>query len=473
MEELTESRNQAKAEAMPYRRETEKENYQKNKREDTGRSYQVKRPRYAEYTPLNTTRTRILEQALASEILSIPKRAHTPPRADLSKSCSYHQNHGHSTEECAALKDKVEELIKQGQLKKYIENQSTNRRYDNEKNNYVQRGRETLREERKISRERIRSRERKREPNARNQEKRVINSISGGFAGGGETSSARKRYLRAVKTVNFVEKRKKKMPTITFTDEDFKGVDPEQDDPIVISVEINNCIVKKTLVDQGSSADILYWKTFKQMGIPEEELKHYDESLVGFSGERVTTKGCIELYTCFGYNQEVSKTIRIRYIVVNANTSYNILLGRPSINALGVIVSTPHLAMKFPGESQKIITVHADQKVARECYMESLKIRPIIEREDKNVHMVSPEAGKMLDTTELDPRLGNEDLRMEPNEETLPFRLGDKEGQNTYIGSKLEKEDKERIQEVVTKNKELFAWTAEDMPGIDPEFHCH
>ncbi|XP_020209186.1 uncharacterized protein LOC109794123 [Cajanus cajan] len=418
MEELTESRNQARAETMPYRRENEKESYQKNKREDTGRGYQVKRPRYTEYTPLNTTRTRILEQALASEILSIPKRAHTPPRADLSKSCSYHQNHGHSTEECAALKDKVEELIKQGQLKKYVENQ-------------------------------------------------------GGFAGGGATSSARKRYLRAVKTVNFVEKRKKKMPTITFTDKDFEGVDPDQDDPMVISVEINNCIVKKTLIDQGSSADILYWKTFKQLGIPEEELKHYDEPLVGFSGERVTTKGCIELYTRFGYDQEVSKIIRIRYIVVNANTSYNILLGRPSINTLGAIVSTPHLAMKFPGESQKIITIHADQKVARECYMESLKVRPMIEKEDKNIHMVSPEAGEMLDTTELDPRLGNEDLKVEPNEETLSFWLGEKEGQNTYIGSKLGKEEKEIIQEAVRKNKELFAWAAEDMPGIDPTFHCH
>nr|KYP49922.1 Transposon Ty3-G Gag-Pol polyprotein [Cajanus cajan] len=79
----------------------------------------------------------------------------------------------------------------------------------------------------------------------------------------------------------------------------------------------------------------------------------------------------------------------------------------------------------------------------------------------------------MLDTTDLDPRLGNEDLRVEPNKETLPFRLGDKEGQDTYIGSRLENEDKEMIQEEVRKNKELFAWTVKDMPDIDPTFHCH
>nr|KYP40725.1 hypothetical protein KK1_037943 [Cajanus cajan] len=104
---------------------------------------------------------------------------------------------------------------------------------------------------------------------------------------------------------------------------------------MVISVEMHNCIVKKTLVDQGSSADILYWNTFVQLGIPKESLEPYHEPLVGFSGERVMTRGCIDLYTRFGFDQKSSREIKIRYIVVHANTSYNILLGRPSINALG------------------------------------------------------------------------------------------------------------------------------------------
>jgi len=39
------------------------------------------------------------------------------------------------------------------------------------------------------------------------------------------------------------------------------GSDPNQDDPMVITVEIESFAVKKVLVDQGSSFDILYWKT--------------------------------------------------------------------------------------------------------------------------------------------------------------------------------------------------------------------
>ena len=165
------------------------------------------------------------------------------------------------------------------------------------------------------------------------------------------------------------------MPPITFTDEDFKGIDPTQDDPMVISVDIDNFTIKKTLVEQGSSVDILYWKTFKVMRIPEEEMMPYNDHVVGFSGERVGTKGYIELYTTFGL-EGARKTLKIRYLVINANTSYNILLGRSSLNKLGAIFSTPHLAMKFPSLSGDILTIHVDQKVARECYAESLRVEP-------------------------------------------------------------------------------------------------
>jgi len=140
------------------------------------------------------------------------------------------------------------------------------------------------------------------------------------------------------------------MPHITFTDEDFKGVDPSQDEPMVISVDIDNFTIMKTLVDQGSSVDILYWKTFKTMRIPIKEMTPYDDHVVGFSGERVGTKGYIELYTAFSLNK-ANKTLKIRYLVIDANISYNILLGRSSLNKLGAIVSTPHLAMKFPSLS--------------------------------------------------------------------------------------------------------------------------
>ena len=104
-----------------------------------------------------------------------------------------------------------------------------------------------------------------------------------------------------------------------------QGCGYHQDDPMVISVDIDRFTIRKTLVDQGSLVDILYWKTFKAMRIPEAEMVPYDDHVVGFSGERVGTKGYIELYTTFDQEKN-NKTIRIRYLVIDANTSYNVLL---------------------------------------------------------------------------------------------------------------------------------------------------
>jgi len=64
---------------------------------------------------------------------------------------------------------------------------------------------------------------------------------------------------------------------------------------------------------------------------------------------------------------------------------YNILLGRLSLKSSGAIVSTPHLAMKFPSEDETIIIVHADQRMTRECYMASLRLRPHVRGEAPEV----------------------------------------------------------------------------------------
>jgi len=50
------------------------------------------------------------------------------------------------------------------------------------------------------------------------------------------------------------------MSPITFTDADFKAIDPTQDDSKSNIVEIEKFVVMKTLVDEGSSMDILYFK---------------------------------------------------------------------------------------------------------------------------------------------------------------------------------------------------------------------
>jgi len=99
------------------------------------------------------------------------------------------------------------------------------------------------------------------------------------------------------------------MSHITFIDDDFTVIDPSH--PMVITMEIDKFTITKVLVDQGSWVDILYFKTFKKMRILETEIQPYDEQIVGFSSKRVDTRGFIDLYTTFGKEGCLSKTIKL------------------------------------------------------------------------------------------------------------------------------------------------------------------
>ncbi|XP_020240263.1 uncharacterized protein LOC109819086 [Cajanus cajan] len=212
MEELAEFRNQARAEVSAKPDKPAEANFWSRPKELIPREKPPRGPRYSQYMPLNTRRSAVQEQALASEVLAVPKRASTPPRGDTTKSCRYHRNRGHSTEECAALKDKIEDLIKQGKLQGYIDCPTSSRHVDQSR-------RHDQPEQRRTGthsyRERSRSRDRREEePSA--QPWRVINTIDGGFPDGGSSSSAQRRHLRAVRQVHAVETARRRLPTITF-----------------------------------------------------------------------------------------------------------------------------------------------------------------------------------------------------------------------------------------------------------------
>ena len=77
-----------------------------------------------------------------------------------------------------------------------------------------------------------------------------VNYIAVGFAGGGCSNSARKKHLRAIQFVHSTSTHKHPhIPPISFTDDDFTAIDPTQDDPMVITVEIYKFPIAKVLVD--------------------------------------------------------------------------------------------------------------------------------------------------------------------------------------------------------------------------------
>jgi len=80
------------------------------------------------------------------------------------------------------------------------------------------------------------------------------------------------------------------------------------------------------------------------------------------------------LKTIFGTGANV-KTIRVKYLVINTPNSYNIIIGHPTFNLLGDFLSTRFLVMKYPLDNGKTRMVRGDQKTARECYHNSLRLQ--------------------------------------------------------------------------------------------------
>ncbi|XP_068486605.1 uncharacterized protein [Phaseolus vulgaris] len=89
-------------------------------------------------------------------------------------------------------------------------------------------------------------------------------------------------------------------------------------------------------------------------------------------GDQVEVRGYIELRTTFT-DGTTARTEKIKYLVVNAPSAYNILLGRPTLNRLGAVPSTRHMKLKLPSMEGTVITIKSDQVEARRCYENSLR----------------------------------------------------------------------------------------------------
>ena len=94
---------------------------------------------------------------------------------------------------------------------------------------------------------------------------------------------------------------------------------------------------------------------------------------MGFSRE--TTLGSIQLILTLG-DDPCQVTTTICFLVVDAHSTYNVLLGKPSLNSIKAVSSAYHLAMKFPTENG-VGVVRGDQRIAKECYVASIRQKEV------------------------------------------------------------------------------------------------
>uniref|UniRef100_A0A2N9GIS8 Integrase catalytic domain-containing protein n=1 Tax=Fagus sylvatica TaxID=28930 RepID=A0A2N9GIS8_FAGSY len=386
--------------------------------------------KFSSFTPLNTPIDKLLLQIQDDPSLRWPGKIRSDPNnRPKNLYCRFHRDHGHLTEDCVALKEQVETLIRQGKLQKYV-SRPTNARPTKPP---------AHREQAEPSR-----------PGPVGE----IRTIIGGPASGGTSRASRKAYARQVHNVMVVQRPPKNIrlddQVISFSEEDARGTHQPHDDALVVTVNIAGFTTRRVMIDNGSSADILYLPAYQQMRIGKDKLRPMDAPLVGFTGDKVCPVGIVTLPITVGtHPKTVSKTVD--FLVVNCPSAYNAIIGRPTLNRLRAVTSTYHLLLKFPTE-HGIGEVRGDQVAARECYLASLG------SEGRNQTMTIEERKITVKSSE--------------QLETVRLEDGNPE-RTTKVGADLPPLIKESLIRFLKSNKDVFAWTHEDMPGIDTSVISH
>ena len=95
-------------------------------------------------------------------------------------------------------------------------------------------------------------------------------------------------------------------------------------DLIVIYSIINNYLVERILVDDGSTVEVLIFDAFKKMGLDESLLRPV-EPIYDFSNQPIKVKGSITLLVTLD-QVENTVTEQAKFLVVDQPSAYNAII---------------------------------------------------------------------------------------------------------------------------------------------------
>jgi hypothetical protein len=130
----------------------------------------------------------------------------------------------------------------------------------------------------------------------------------------------------------------------------------------------------------------------------------HKENLIGFTGDTMSPKGYMKMRVTFS-GRGGSRLMEVKFLVVECPSAYNAILGRPTLNALGAVVSTLHMAMKFPSDRDDIVTVWGKDMESQLYYLESLKITKAAPAQEKEEQKEDPKKVQKGNENSLDETL--------------------------------------------------------------------
>lgn len=270
------------------------------------------------------------------------------PKWDITKYCEFHGDHGHSTPDCISLRFEVVDFLKRGHLQDLLSGKGKNT----------------------LAQCKARRDEQPVEPIL----ERVVNITTGGSEVSGINYSAARRHARVVviPETSLSPTRHTGASNLVLSfinNEDSTLINPHHD-ALVISLLIANCWIKRILVNNGSSTNVIFLSALKEMNIDEAHIHHYSTVLVGFSDEQKFTLGDITLPI-----YAVGVNLHITFVMLDSSSTYNVILDRPWIHDMRVVPSTFHQVIRFP-IAWGVKEIKGEQATSWDCYCHTLRAKP-------------------------------------------------------------------------------------------------
>ena len=146
-----------------------------------------------------------------------------------------------------------------------------------------------------------------------------IKMTAGGPFTGGSFKSLKKACQRQVNSIHMIPqfKQGRTDQDMSFNEADAKGVKQPYNDPLVIMLNIEGFNTKRILVDNGSSADIIYLLAFQQLKLDPKRMAH------------LNPPSSVSVETIIVGTHSRQLTRQLDFLVVDCSSSYNVIIGNP------------------------------------------------------------------------------------------------------------------------------------------------
>jgi hypothetical protein len=187
------------------------------------------------------------------------------------------------------------------------------------------------------------------------------------------------------------------------------------------------------------------------MGISHNLLKPLDNPLYGFGGKGTFPVGKIELPLSFGVAPN-ARSEQVTFDIVDMVYPYNAIMGRGSINKFEAVIHGWYLCMKILGP-QGVITVYGNQQTARNTKRDFVPGQ-------QNMHYLTTQR----EVSEATRPTIDEKVKAQL-QSTVPLDPATPK-QTIVISEDLTSQDEEKLISYLSRNKDVFAWSALDLVGV-------